>query len=110
MAVPIAQRTERPYRYYDFVMAAFVTVLLCSNLISAAKRVALGSFTLGDWTLPPLVFGAGVIFFPISYVFGDILTEVYGYARSRKVVWAGFAALVFAALMSWVVLALPPDP
>src|SRR5207302_10401806 len=90
----------RAYRYYDLILAAFVTVLLCSNLISAAKRVALG----------PFVFGAGVIFFPISYVFGDILTEVYGYARSRRVVWAGFAALVFAALMSWVVLALPPDP
>ncbi len=86
------------YRYYDFIMAAFVTVLLCSNLISAAKRVRLG----------PVVFGAGVLFFPISYVFGDVLTEVYGYARSRRVVWAGFGALVFAAVMSWVVLALPP--
>lgn len=80
-------------------MAAFVTVLLCSNLISAAKRVRVGA----------LVFGAGVIFFPISYVFGDVLTEVYGYARSRKVVWAGFGALVFASVMSWIVLALPPD-
>src|SRR4051794_7191071 len=89
----------RSYRYYDLIMAAFVTVLLCSNLISAAKRVRVG----------PFVFGAGVIFFPISYVFGDVLTEVYGYARSRKVVWAGFAALVFASLMSWIVLALPPD-
>jgi uncharacterized integral membrane protein (TIGR00697 family) len=94
-----ASRSPRPYRYYDFIMAAFVTVLLCSNLISAAKRVAIG----------PFVFGAGVIFFPISYVFGDILTEVYGYARSRRVVWAGFGALTFASLMSWIVLALPPD-
>jgi uncharacterized integral membrane protein (TIGR00697 family) len=92
-------RSERSFRYYDLIMAAFVTVLLCSNLISAAKRVQVG----------PLVFGAGVIFFPLSYLFGDILTEVYGYARSRKVVWAGFAALVFASFMSWVVLALPPD-
>src|SRR5947207_14948511 len=96
---PVAGPTARPsYRYYDFIMAAFVTVLLCSNLISAAKRVRLG----------PVVFGAGVLFFPISYVFGDVLTEVYGYARSRRVVWAGFGALVFAAVMSWVVLALPP--
>ncbi|HEY1377261.1 MAG TPA: queuosine precursor transporter [Gemmataceae bacterium] len=94
------RRPERSYRYYDLIMAAFVTVLLCSNLISAAKRVQVGSF----------IFGAGVIFFPISYVFGDILTEVYGYARSRKVVWAGFGALVFASAMSWVVLALPPSP
>src|SRR5947208_11075543 len=91
--------SPRVYRYYDLIMAAFVTVLLCSNLISAAKRVHVG----------PFIFGAGVIFFPLSYLFGDILTEVYGYARSRRVVWAGFAALVFASLMSWVVLALPPD-
>jgi uncharacterized PurR-regulated membrane protein YhhQ (DUF165 family) len=91
---------ERNYKYYDFIMAAFVTVMLCSNLISAPKRATIGG----------LVFGAGVIFFPISYVFGDILTEVYGYARSRRVVWAGFAASLFAALMSYVTLQLPPDP
>jgi queuosine precursor transporter len=91
---------RRNYRYYDLIMAAFVTVLLCTNLISASKRVSVGGF----------VFGAGVLFFPISYLFGDILTEVYGYARSRKVVWAGFAALSFAALMTQVVLRLPPAP
>src|SRR5438874_9714188 len=79
-------------------MAAFVTVLICSNLIGPAKIVQ-----VGGWP----AFGAGVIFFPISYVFGDVLTEVYGYARSRKVVWAGFGALIFASVMSWVVLALP---
>ena len=88
----------RIYRYYDLVMAAFVTVLLCSNLIGAAKVAQLGGFT----------FGAGVLFFPISYVFGDVLTEVYGYARARKVVWAGFSALAFASFMSWAVLAFPP--
>lgn len=90
----------RTYRYYDLIMAAFVTVQICTNFISAPKRVMVGGFT----------FGAGVLFFPISYLFGDILTEVYGYARSRKVVWAGFGALTFASFMSWVVLALPPDP
>ena len=73
----------RTYRYYDFIMAAFVTILICSNLISAQKRVA--STSAGS----QFIFGAGVLFFPISYLFGDILTEVYGYARSRKVVWAG---------------------
>jgi uncharacterized integral membrane protein (TIGR00697 family) len=88
----------RSYRYYDLVMAAFVTVLLCANLIGASKVASLGGFT----------FGAGVLFFPISYVFGDILTEVYGYARARKVVWAGFGALLFASFMSWAVLAFPP--
>ncbi|HEX6746207.1 MAG TPA: queuosine precursor transporter [Longimicrobium sp.] len=88
----------RRYRYYDLLMAAFVTVLLCSNLIGVGKPAHVG----------PLTFGAGVLFFPISYLFGDILTEVYGYARARRVVWAGFGALIFASFMSWVVLALPP--
>jgi uncharacterized integral membrane protein (TIGR00697 family) len=91
---------RRGYRYYEFVMAAFVTVLLCANLIGASKVATLFGVT----------FGAGVLFFPISYVFGDILTEVYGYARARKVVWAGFGALVFASFMSWAVLAFPPAP
>jgi len=92
--------TRRSYRYFDLVMAAFVTVLLCGNVIGASKRASLFGFQ----------FGAGVLFFPISYVFGDILTEVYGFARARRVVWAGFAALAFAAFMSWAVLAFPPSP
>jgi uncharacterized integral membrane protein (TIGR00697 family) len=95
-----AERPRRAYRYYDLVMAAFVTVLLCANLIGASKVAQVWGFT----------FGAGVLFFPISYVFGDVLTEVYGYARARKVVWAGFAALAFASFMSVVILAFPPAP
>jgi uncharacterized integral membrane protein (TIGR00697 family) len=91
---------QRSYRYYDLVMAAFVTVLLCANVIGASKRASLLGFQ----------FGAGVLFFPISYVFGDILTEVYGYARALRVVWAGFVAQIFAAFMSWAVLAFPPAP
>ncbi len=91
---------RKSYKYYEFVMAAFVCVLLCSNLIGAPKVARVGSFT----------FGAGVFFFPISYIFGDILTEVYGYARSRRVVWAGFAAMLFASFMCWFVLWLPPAP
>lgn len=98
MTAPAAPR--RVYRYYDLVMAAFVTVLLCANLIGASKVCRIG----------PVTFGAGVLFFPVSYVFGDVLTEVYGYARARKVVWAGFGALLFASFMSWTVLALPPSP
>lgn len=90
----------RAYRYYDFVMAGFVTVLLCSNIIGAAKVASVGGF----------VFGAGVFFFPFSYIFGDVLTEVYGYAKTRRVVWAGFAALAFASLMSIAIVALPPAP
>ena len=93
------------YRYYDFVMAAFVTVLICSNLIGPAKIAQIDVPVLGA-----LTFGAGVLFFPISYVFGDILTEVYGYARARKVIWAGFAGLAFASFMAAVVVALPPAP
>lgn len=95
----------RTYRYYEFVMAAFVTVLICSNLIGPAKIAQV------DWPLVgTLTFGAGVLFFPISYVFGDILTEVYGYSRARKVIWAGFAGLAFASFMAYVVVALPPAP
>lgn len=89
---------NRQFRYFEFVMAAFVCVLLCSNLIGASKQASLFDFR----------FGAGVLFFPISYIFGDVLTEVYGYARARRVVWAGFAAMIFASFMSWFILALPP--
>ena len=94
---------KRQYCYYDLVMAAFVTVLLCANLIGPAKITQMELPLIGMVT-----FGAGVLFFPISYIFGDILTEVYGYARARKVVWAGFAALIFASFMSWAVVSFPP--
>src|ERR1700745_869410 len=91
--------TERNYKYYDFVMAAFVCVLLCSNFIGAAKQAVVNLPFFG-----PTPFGAGILFFPISYIFGDILTEVYGYGRDRRVVWAGFGALAFASFMAWVVI------
>jgi uncharacterized integral membrane protein (TIGR00697 family) len=97
--------SERAYKYFDLVMAAFVAVLLCSNLIGPAKAAQVTLPFIGAVT-----FGAGVLFFPISYVFGDVLTEVYGYARARKVIWAGFGALIFAAIMSTVIVALPPAP
>jgi len=105
VSAPVSSAGQRSYRYYDFVMAAFVTVLICSNLIGPAKAVQLELPLIGA-----VVFGAGVLFFPISYVFGDILTEVYGYARARRVIWAGFAGLAFASLMAYVVVALPPAP
>lgn len=97
------ETAKRNYRYYDLVMAAFVTVLLCSNLIGVHKVATINLPLYGAFT-----FGAGVLFFPISYVFGDILTEVYGYARSRKVIWAGIGAMIFASFMSFVVVNLPP--
>lgn len=95
----------RRFKYYDLIMAAFVCVLLCSNLIGAAKQAQL--------TLPffgPVTYGADLFFFPISYIFGDILTEVYGYKHDRRVVWAGFGALAFSAFMAYVVVHQPPAP
>jgi hypothetical protein len=96
---------RKQYRYYDLIMAAFVCVLVCSNLIGPAKVTQIDAPLLGT-----LTFGAGVLFFPISFIFGDILTEVYGYAASRRVIWAGFAGLAFASLMAWMIVALPPAP
>jgi uncharacterized integral membrane protein (TIGR00697 family) len=100
---PVDVRAPRQYRYYDLVLGAFVCVLLCSNLIGVRKvtHVALDGKEL-------FAFGAGNLFFPIAYLFGDVLTEVYGYARSRRVVWMGFAALAFASFQSFVVVHLPP--
>jgi uncharacterized integral membrane protein (TIGR00697 family) len=92
--------TGRPLRYFDFVMAAFCVVLILSNVVGAAKVATIGVFT----------FGAGILFFPISYVLGDVLTEVYGYARARRVIWTGFAASIFAAIMCSVIVAMPPAP
>lgn len=92
-------------RYYDFIMAAFVAVLLLSNVLGAGKVAQIWLPGVGYWP-----FGAGILFFPVSYVIGDVLTEVYGYARARRVIWAGFVATAFMALMAWVVVALPPAP
>ena len=100
------RRTDRApasFRYYEYVMAAFVTILLLSNLIGASKPSVIALPGGGEW-----IFGAGVLFFPVSYIIGDILTEVYGFARARRVIWTGFAALAFMAFMAWVVVALPP--
>ncbi len=99
------QQPVRRYKYFEFVMVAFVVVLVCSNLIGPAKAAQINLPLIGAVT-----FGAGVLFFPISFVFGDILTEVYGYSRARRVIWSGFAALIFAAIMAAVVVALPPAP
>ena len=93
----------RPLRYFDLVTAAFVTILLLSNVLGAGKVAAIELPGIGLWP-----FGAGILFFPVSYLIGDILTEVYGYARARRCIWAGFSALLFMAFMAWVVVALPP--
>lgn len=96
---------QKTYRYYDLILGAYVCVLLCSNLIGPAKVALIQVPLLGSVT-----FVAGVLFFPISYIFGDILTEVYGYARDRRCVWAGFMALMFAAIMATTIVHLPPAP
>ncbi len=96
---------RRHFRYFDFVMAGFVVILLLSNLIGAAKQAQI--------TLPffgPVTFGAGVLFFPVSYIIGDVLTEVYGYANARRCIWAGFFALLFMVVMSVVVVNIPANP
>jgi queuosine precursor transporter len=95
---PASAATVRQFRAFDIVMAAFVAILLLSNVIGAGKVAE-----LGGWT-----FGAGILFFPLGYVIGDVLTEVYGYARARRCIWVGFSALLFMAFMSWVVVSLPP--
>ena len=94
--------SSRSYKYYDLILAAFVAVILSSNLIGVHKVSSVNLPLIGEY-----IFGAGVLFFPISYLFGDILTEVYGYARSRRVIWAGFGAMIFASLMAFVVTSLP---
>lgn len=104
-AVEAATLSGRPLRYFDFVMAAFVTVLLLSNVLGAGKVAMVHLPGIGDWP-----FGAGILFFPVSYVIGDVMTEVYGYARARRCIWAGFGAMLFMAFMAFVVVALPPSP
>ena len=94
----------KKFKYYDLMMAAFVVVLICSNLIGPAKLATINIFG------SDFIYGAGVLFFPISYVFGDVLTEVYGYARARKVIWAGFVGLIYASLMSYIIVEMPPAP
>ena len=91
------------FRYFPYVMAAFVAILLLSNLIGASKPSYVTLPNGVQWS-----FGAGVLFFPVSYIIGDVLTEVYGYANARRVIWTGFAALLFMAFMAAVVVALPP--
>lgn len=105
------ENTEtKVYKYYDFVMAAFVTVLLLSNLLSSAKIIDTGAaLDFGPLGVLALLFDAGTLVFPIAYIFGDVLTEVYGYKRARRVIWAGFAASALMAFMVWLVGILPGE-
>lgn len=99
----------RVYKYYDLIMAAFVAVLLISN-VTVVKVMSLGPLRLGPITLGPWATDGATLLFPLSYIFGDVLTEVYGYARSRRVIWAGFAAVALASIVYTIVGGLPPAP
>jgi hypothetical protein len=96
---------NRNYRFFDLIVALFVTVLVVSNVASSAKIVDWGVSLLGV----RLAFDAGTLLFPVSYIFGDVLTEVYGYRRARRVIWTGFAALGLSALVFWLVRLLPGE-
>ena len=104
-------KSSPQYRYFDLIMAFFVAVLITSNIASSAKIVDLGITLFGFWGIPPLhlAFDGGTILFPISYIFGDILTEVYGYRASRRVIWTGFIALSLTSLLFLVLRLLPGD-
>jgi len=99
------EEPTRSYRYFDLIMALFVTVLIVSNIASSAKIV--------DWGVSifklPLAFDGGTILFPISYIFGDVLTEVYGFKRSRRVIWTGFGCLALTAGVLWLVRIMPGE-
>lgn len=93
------------YRYFDLLVALFVTVLLVSNIASSAKIIDWGVALFGT----PLVFDGGTLLFPLSYLFGDLLTEVYGYRRSRRVIWLGFLAAALMSGLLWIVGWLPGE-
>ncbi len=95
----------RAYKYYDFITAIFVAVLLISNIASSAKIIDWGVSVFGL----PLAFDAGTLLFPITYIFGDVLTEVYGYKRSRRVIWAGFGAAGLMSVTFWLVGSMPGE-
>jgi uncharacterized integral membrane protein (TIGR00697 family) len=96
---------NKSYRFFDIILGIFVAVLIISNIASSAKIVDWGFSILGI----RMAFDAGTILFPISYIFGDILTEVYGYKRSRRVIWTGFFSLALAAFVFWLVSRMPGE-
>ena len=97
--------TNRAYKYYDFITALFVAVLLISNIASSAKIIDWGVSIFGL----PLAFDAGTLLFPIGYIFGDILTEVYGYKKARRVIWSGFGAALLMSLTLWLIGLMPGE-
>ncbi len=105
MEINNGTETERVFKYYDIIMALFVTILIVSNIASAAKIVDWGFSIAGI----PMAFDAGTILFPISYIFGDLLTEVYGFKRSRRVIWVGFFCLALTSFIFFLVRNMPGE-
>ena len=95
----------RTFRYFDLILGFFVAILIISNIVSVKAVQIPILFTKNHFS-----FDGGTLLFPISYIFSDILTEVYGYERSRRVIWSGFAGLVLMTLVIWLVGAIPADP
>jgi uncharacterized integral membrane protein (TIGR00697 family) len=105
MKIKNGTETPRVFKYYDIIMALFVTILIVSNIASAAKIVDWGFSIAGI----PMAFDAGTILFPISYIFGDLLTEVYGFKRSRRVIWVGFFCLALTSFIFFLVRKMPGE-
>src|SRR5215467_6626397 len=101
--------TGRRYKYLDALTTAFVVILLVSNLV-AQKICLIGPFALGRWSPGPFAVSGAVLLFPITYIFGDVFTEVYGYAASRRAIWLGFFGTALLYVIGAVVIALPPAP
>jgi uncharacterized integral membrane protein (TIGR00697 family) len=106
---PIQARDLRTYRHYDTLLAIFIVVLLISNLVGQ-KLCAFGPFVLGGLSIGPFVLSGAQLLFPITYIFGDVFTEVYGYSASRRAIWLGFLANGLLALMGLITVWLPPAP
>lgn len=106
---PHAVPHRRPFRYYDLAVHAFVVILLVSNLV-AQKICSIGPFDIGPWTVGPFLLSGAQILFPITYIFGDIFVEVYGYAASRRAIWIGFFSAALLAVMALFTTSLPAAP
>jgi len=100
-----SQSPKSSYRYFDIIMSVFIAVLVLSNIASSAKIVDLCFSVFGV----RLAFDGGTLLFPLAYVLGDILTEVYGFRAARRVIWTGFAVLLFSSLLFFVLKILPGE-
>lgn len=104
-SIEMNTQPQRIYRFLNLVTSLFVTILIISNIASSAKIIDWGTSILGI----RLSFDAGTLLFPVSYIFGDVLTEVYGFRRSRQVIWTGFTCLAISSLVLWIVRILPGE-